>query len=62
MYHNSGEVTSFGKKIVSKSKKSPPYDDEGGVGGLNGTPCLVKPLTLSLSLESCVTYMMNLKP
>jgi hypothetical protein len=33
------------------------------VGGLNHTPCLVKPLvTLSLSLESCVTSVMNPKP
>jgi len=62
MSHNNGGVTNLVEKIVSESKKSPPNDD-GGVGGLNCTPHLVKPLVLmSLSLKSCVTSMMNLKP
>jgi hypothetical protein len=63
MSHNSSGLTNVGEKIVAKSKESPPYDDEGCVGGLNRTLHLVKPLvTLSLSFESCVTFMMNLKP
>ncbi len=49
--------------FVSKFEESPPDDDEGGLGGLNCTFCLVKPLvTMSLSLESCVTSVMNPKP
>jgi hypothetical protein len=53
MSHNNGGVTNLGRKFVSKSKKSPPNDDEGGVGGLNLTLYLVKPLVLvSLSLKS----------
>jgi hypothetical protein len=56
-------VTKLGEKSISESKESPLDDDEGGVGGLNCTLRLVKPLvTISLSLESCVTFVMNLKP
>jgi hypothetical protein len=63
MSHKSNGVTNLGENFVSKFKEFPPYDDEGGVGGLIRTPRLVKPLiTLSLSFESCVTSMMNLKP
>jgi hypothetical protein len=63
MSHNNGGVTNLGKKYVSKFEKSPLYDDEVGVGGLNHTLHLVKPLlTMSLSLESCVTFVMNPKP
>jgi hypothetical protein len=63
MSHNNGGVTNFGEIFVSKSKESPLDDGEGGVGGLNYTPCLMKPLIkVSLSLESCVTSMMNPKP
>jgi hypothetical protein len=63
MSHNSGGVTNLGKKFVSKFEESPLEDDEGGVGGLNRTLHLVKSLvTVSLSLESCVISMMNLKP
>jgi hypothetical protein len=40
-------MTNFGEKIVLKSKESPPNDDEGGVCGLNSTPCLVKPLIIN---------------
>jgi hypothetical protein len=50
-------------KYVSKFENFPLDDDEGGVGGLNHTLRLVKPLTtVSLSFESCVTSMMNPKP
>jgi len=60
MYHNNGGVTNLGKKSISKSKESPPDDDESGVGGLNRTLHLVKPLIImSLSFESYVTSMMN---
>ncbi len=61
--HNNGGVTTFGEKNISESKESPLDDDESGVGGLNRTPCLVKPLVIvSLSLKSCVTSMMNTNP
>jgi hypothetical protein len=50
------------KKYVSKFKQSPINDDEGGVGGMNCAPHLVKPLVIvSLSLESWVTFVMNPK-
>jgi hypothetical protein len=63
MTHNSGGVINLGEIFVSKSEKSPPNDYEGGVGGLNYTLHLVKPLIImSLSLESCVTSVMNPKP
>ncbi len=63
MFHNSGGVTNLREKYVSKFEQSPKDDDEGGVGGLNCTPCLVKPLVIvSLSFELCVTSVMNLKP
>jgi len=57
-------VIKLGGEPRFESKKSPLDDDEGGVGGLNHTtPCLVKPLiTMFLSLESCVTFVMNPKP
>jgi hypothetical protein len=61
--HNSGGVTTLGEKIIFKSEESPLDDDESGVGGLNRTPCLVKPLvTVSLSFKSYVTSMMNTNP
>jgi hypothetical protein len=63
MSHNNGGVTNLGEIFVSEFKESPLDDGEGGVGGLNYTPRLVKPLMIvSLSLESCVTSMMNPKP
>ncbi len=63
MSHNSGGVTNLGEKFVLESEQSPPNDNEGGVGGLNHTPRLMKPLvTMSMSFESCVTSVMNLKP
>jgi hypothetical protein len=58
MYYNNGGVTNLREKSIL-----PANDDEGGVGGLNCTPCLVKPLVImSLSFESHVTFVMNLKP
>jgi len=63
MSHNNGGVTNLGEKIISKSKKSPPDDDEGGVGGLNYTPRMTKSLVIvSMSFESYVTFVMNPKP
>jgi hypothetical protein len=63
MSHNNGGVTNLGQKSILKSEESPSNDDEGGVGDLNCTPYLVKPLvTMSLSLESHVIFVMNLKP
>jgi hypothetical protein len=47
MSHNSGGVTNLGKKNISKFEESPPNDDEGGVGGLNYTHRLLKPLITS---------------
>jgi hypothetical protein len=62
MSHNNGKVTNLRKKSISKFKKFPPFD-EGGVGGLNRTPHLMKPLIIVLlSFESYVTFVMNLKP
>ncbi len=62
MFHNSGRVTNLKEKSISELKKFLAYDDEGGVGGLNHTPCLVKPLIIvSLSLEFRVTFVMNPK-
>ncbi len=63
MSHNSGGLTNLGEKSILEFEESPPNDDEGGVGGLNHTPHLVKPLiTIFVSLESCVISMMNHKP
>jgi hypothetical protein len=63
MSHNNGGVTNLGKKIIFEFENSSSNDDEGGVGGLNYTLCLLKPLIIvSLSFESCVTSMMNLNP
>jgi hypothetical protein len=44
MSHNNGVVINIRDKPMSKLIKSPPNDDESGVGGLKHTPCLVKPL------------------
>jgi hypothetical protein len=63
MYYNNGGVTNLREKSILEYEESPVDDDEGGVGGLNCTPCLVKPLVImSLSFESHVTSVMNLKP
>jgi len=51
------------KKFFQKFEESPLDDDEGGVGGVNRTLCLVKPLiTMSMPFESCVTSVMNPNP
>ncbi len=41
--HNNSMVTNLGAKPMFESKDFPPDDDEGGVGSLNYSPCLVKP-------------------
>jgi hypothetical protein len=63
MSHNSGGVTNLQEIFVFEYEESAPCDDEGGVGGLNYTSYLVKPLVImSLSIESRVTSAMNPKP
>jgi hypothetical protein len=63
MSHNNGGVTNLGEKSILEFEKSLPYDDEGGMGDLNCTPYWVKPLvSVSLSFEFHVTFMMNVKP
>jgi len=63
MSHNIGGVTNLGQKSMLKSKIISLDDEEGGVGGLNPTLHLVKPLvTMPLSFEFCVIFFMNLKP
>jgi len=62
MSHNSGGLTDLKEKCF-KIWKLFPNDDKGGVGGLNCTPCLVKPLVmviLSLSLDHVPPSMVNL--
>ncbi len=52
MSHNSGVVIKLGGELGFKYEEFPPNDDEGGVGGLNHTPCLMKPLVImSMSLN-----------
>jgi hypothetical protein len=46
MFHNNGEMTNLGDKLVFEFEECPQYDNEGGVGGLNCTPHLVKPLMI----------------
>jgi hypothetical protein len=64
MSHNNGGVIKFEKKSISDFENFlSTDDDEGGVGGLNCTPYPMKPLVImSLSLDSCVTSVMNPKP
>jgi hypothetical protein len=57
MSHNNGKVTNLKEKFELEYEESPTYDDEGGVGALNCTLCLV-----SLSFEYRVISMMNPKP
>ncbi len=38
MSHNNGGVADPGQIFISESKKSPPNDNEGDVGGLKYTP------------------------
>jgi hypothetical protein len=63
--HSNGVVTNLRNKLVFESKDYPLDDDEGGVGGLNCTPHLVKPLvmvTIFPILGCCSPSMVNLKP
>jgi hypothetical protein len=46
MSHNNGEMINFGEQFILDFEESPPNDDEGGVGGLNCIPRLVKPLVI----------------
>ncbi len=41
MPHNNGVANKHASEFVFMFKKSLPYDDEGSVGGLNGTPHLM---------------------
>jgi hypothetical protein len=41
MSHNNGVAIKHACEFVFMFKKSFPYDDEGSVGGLNGTPHLM---------------------
>jgi len=61
MSHNSGGLTNLGEKCF-KFGVSPPYDDKGGVGGLNCIPCLVKPLVMVIFIipGSCSLSVVNL--
>jgi hypothetical protein len=56
MSHNSGGVTKLGENIVSKSEDSPLNDDEGNVGGLNYTPCRVKPIMVLILFHIFRSY------
>jgi hypothetical protein len=63
MSHNNGVVIKFGGELEFEYEEFPSNDDEGGVGGLNCTPCLMKPLVIMFpSLEFCVIFVMNCKP
>jgi hypothetical protein len=63
MSHKCGVVVKLGGELKPKPKTSTPNVGEGGVGGLNHTPCLMKSLVImSLSFESYVTFVMNPKP
>ncbi len=46
MSHNNGVMSNLGDKLVFKFEECPRDDNEGGVGGLNCTPRLVKPLMI----------------
>jgi hypothetical protein len=63
MYHNNGVITTLNDELIFEDSFLD--DDEGGVGGLNCIPSLVKPLvivTMSLVLKSYVTFVVNLNP
>jgi hypothetical protein len=52
-------VIKLGGELVFEYEEFPSNDDEGG---LNCTPCLMKPLVImTMSLEFCVISMMNPK-
>jgi hypothetical protein len=59
MSHNNSGVIDLGENSILEFEDSPPNDDESGVGGLNHTPYLVKPLVmiiLFLVLGSCSPF------
>jgi len=66
--HNNGVMTNFEGELIFEFEESSPslppkYNDECGVGGLNCTPCLVKPLvivTLCLVFRFYAPSMVNL--
>ncbi len=65
MSPNNGVVTNFRGELIFEYEDSPLDEDDGGVGGFNRTPHLVKPLVLlkvSFILESCVIFVMNITP
>jgi hypothetical protein len=62
MFHNNGVVTNLKNEPISKFENFPLNDNEGGVNGLNRTPCFVKPLmikTLFFISRSCAPSMVN---
>jgi hypothetical protein len=62
MSHNNGVVSTFGDELIFKYKDSPSCGDEGGVGDLNHTQHLVKPLmiiTMFSLPKSYVSSMVN---
>jgi hypothetical protein len=64
MSHNNGVVTNLRGELLFEYKDFP-LGEDGGVGGFNHTPDLVKPLVLfkiSLILESCVIFVINITP
>jgi hypothetical protein len=65
MSHNNGVVTNLRCELLFEYEDSPLDEDDGGVGGFNHTPHLVKPLVpfkVSLILESWVIFVMNITP
>jgi len=63
MSHNNGVVTNFKGELLFEYKDSSLSENDGGLGGLNHTPDLVKPLVffkISFILESCVIFVMNI--
>jgi hypothetical protein len=63
MSHNNGVVTNLRGELLFEYEDSPLGEDDGGVGGFNHTPHLVKPLVLfkmSFILQFCVIFVMNI--
>jgi hypothetical protein len=60
---NNGVMIKLGGEPIFKFEDSLRDEDDDGVSDMNCTLCLVKPLILFkifLSLESCVTYAVNM--
>ncbi len=51
MSRNNGVVTNLENELLFESEDSLLYENDGGVGGLNHTPHLVKPLVFF----TCIT-------